>query len=135
MPRLRGIAGEVRLVRRWPRVLLVLSALVWMLVGMGTKFHHVAVTHVVCPEHGETVDVGGTAEASATPAIAAAPSQSDAHDACGVPSALPGAAGAAREVVVVREHADVAYVSAGAKSARLASPLAYAPKTSPPPLG
>ncbi|MSQ02084.1 MAG: hypothetical protein EXR71_09365 [Myxococcales bacterium] len=125
----------MRHVRRWPRLLLVLSAAVWMFVGSVAQFHHATVAHVVCPEHGETIDVRTAEPASATAAVSAAPGGVADHEACALPSALPSAVATERAVATSTEAADTAYVSPGAVDARLPAPLGYAPKTSPPGLG
>lgn len=46
------------------RVVLLLGAVAWLIAGLATTLHEVETQHVVCAEHGETVEIHGGEQAS-----------------------------------------------------------------------
>lgn len=111
---------------------MVLSTMVWALVGMAVDYHHASVTHIVCPEDGQTIEVHRDDEVQSEQTVAPAAGQKDAHDPCAVPAAPPNASTIAAITLSFTAFDAVPYDALGELDARVAGPLRYAPKTSPP---
>ncbi|GDX83248.1 hypothetical protein LBMAG42_50590 [Deltaproteobacteria bacterium] len=111
---------------------MVLAAVAWALVGMAVDFHHASVSHIVCPEDGQTIELHHDRQAQSEDTVAPAPGQKDAHDPCSVPAAPPGASTLANLSLSFAAFDAVPYDALGELDARVSGPLRFAPKTSPP---
>ncbi len=114
---------------------MVLAAVAWALIGMAVDFHHASVTHIVCPEDGQTIELRHDGAAQAKQTVAPASSRVDAHDPCAVPAAPPSSWTLSSLAFTFAAFDAVPYDALGELDARVAGPLRYAPKTSPPTQG
>ena len=110
----------------------------WVAATFANGWHERVVTHMVCAEHGEVVDVGqasaGSPGASKHPGVAMLDSAEGAshHDGCSLPGVFPVVAVQSFPAFDLAGFVSVPYDALAAADARVSGPLLYAPKTSPP---
>lgn len=131
--------------RRWPvltRLFLTLGLFAWVSGSFASSVHTLLVQHVVCPDHGEIVELDphehtatNAPESSDRTAISSSGPHGHPDHGCSDDLAdrigVPGIAWVAPYVHTSRRVVDV---QRGVDAPR-GPPLAYAPKTSPPTLG
>lgn len=120
-------------------LLVLLSALLWLVGVSAQQVHHLAVRHVTCPEHGEILELSAHEDAAsatddAGPSWEAPAGALDHDQACGVPSLAPASAAPAALAWAPPADAPLVTTPRPRQNAPRGPPLAFAPKTSPPAL-
>ena len=121
-------------IRRLGSVVTLLLTLAAWVSGMTARVvHEHAVLHVVCAEHGEVMELGGKGSPT-TRAVATTPGSASHDHGCEM-AGLPSQAAVSslvRVAVDVIGHTESEPAAPGDVGFSSASPLSYAPKTSPP---
>ena len=124
----------VHLPRQLRVAALLLAALAWMVCDALSEYHQLVVQHVVCPEHGELLELAqdGAQHGSGQHQVLPASGLSDHGHGCSL-QGLPSPEGASAAPNVVQHPARITQAPLLAQAlAPRGPPLAYAPKTSPP---
>ncbi len=114
---------------------LVVAACLW-LIGLGAQvWHQAAVEHVICPDHGEIVEIGEYTEhdhADEAGWRAAALDAGDHADDCTLSGASPLLGGLSGPTLALQPTLEARLPVLSAHASPRAPPIGYAPKTSPP---
>ena len=106
----------------------------WIAGIFAGGLHELTVRHGVCAEHGDVVDVAlrGSDEPLAPAALDRADASANHDDGCAMPGLPAVLAGWMLPSSDPAESPSIPYDALASADARVAGPLRYAPKTSPP---
>lgn len=114
---------------------LVVTACLWLIGLSAQVWHQAAVEHVICPAHGEVVEIGEYTEhdhADEAGWRAAALDVGDHADDCTLSGASPLLGGLRGPTLALCPSFEAPLPAVSALAPPRAPPIGYAPKTSPP---